>query len=214
MKMEQQKLIERLKQCEEMPLFRKIIIGDTSFIKEINNFYNCEPFLHVYSGRGFLPEKITSNYNSTRFIENYKVWPSMSYKFQNNDISKHGTYPVDLISILNHISDTPFDIIKLQYEKVNGEKRSSEEDENLKKKMIACGAIATTAFFLSSIFNHLEIGVSIEALIIAYMLSNPPQPPQNQLEINELNKLVYHAQLADSQMWTYRLNILKEKFDK
>lgn len=210
--MENKNLIQRLKECEDMPLFRKIIIGETSFIKEITDFYNCEIFLNVYSGRGFLPEKITSDYNSNRFLENYKVWPSVKYKFQEDNISKYGRSPKDLIAILNHTTDISFDTTKLEYDKIK-EKRNLKKDEKLKKKITACGAIATTTFFLSSIFNHVEIAIPIEILILGYMLSNPPQPSQNQLEINELNKLIYHAKLADSQMWNYRLELLKERFD-
>jgi len=209
--METQNLLQRLKQCEEMPLFRKIIVGDTSFMKEITDFYSCKAFLSVYSGRGFLPEQITSNYNNSRFIENYKVWPSMSYKFQDDDTTKYETFPTDLITILNHISDIPFDTSKLQYNKLRGEKRNLKEDKNLKRKYATCGAIATTTFFLSSIFNYLEIAIPIEMIIIGYLLNNPPKAPQNQLEINELNNLVYHAQLADNQMWNYRLELLKER---
>ena len=187
--METQNLIQRLKQCEDMPLFRKVLLNQTSFEDEIENFYGYE-----------------------RWISHRRFGPYTYYQFNKKENKEnYDKYPKDLVDILNRVANKPFDIEKLKYNKVR-EDFKAISNNNFNSELFLVGtSVSLTSIPATYAENYL---LSLSSIIlggIVYTYSMRKKSIENGA-YQELKRLSTLAQTLDEHMEQYKLNVIKEKF--
>ena len=144
--MTQINLIQKLKECEEMPLFRKVLLNQTSFEDEIEKFYGYERWISHGRYGDYTYYKLNKKGTRITMLGTLGVVPSLS---------------------LVH-AETPYPLI----------------------------GIAMSSIFLT--------------IAIKYLIAKNKYGE----DYKELKRLSATAQTLDDNMEQYRLNFIKEKFDK
>lgn len=192
--MTQINLIERLKQCEEIPLFRKILLNQTSFEDEIENFYGFE--------RWISPGRFGA---STHYIFNKK---------ENKE--NYGKCPKDLVEILNHTVDIPFCVEKLEYTRVRDDYNNWNKENKKGTRITMLGTLGV----LSSLnLVHAEtpyplIGIAMSSIFLTIAIKYLIAKNKYGEDYKELKRLSATAQLLDDNLEQYRLNFIKEKLNR
>ena len=185
----QQNLIHRLKQCEEMPLFKKVLLNQTSFEDEIENFYGYE-----------------------RWISHGRYGDYTYYKFNKKENKEnYGRYPKDLIEILNHTVDTPFCVEKLEYKRVR-EDFNTISNNNLNPFLFLSGTVYSLLSIPATYSENYLLSLSLIILGGGMYISSMKKHPITGA-YKELKRLSITAQILDDNVEQYRLNFIKEKLN-
>ncbi len=192
--MTQINLIQRLKECEEMPLFKKVLLNQTSFEDEIEKFYGYE-----------------------RWISHGRYGDYTYYKLNKKENKEnYGKYPRDLVDILNHTVDTPFCVEKLEYKRVRDDYDNAYREN---KKGTRITMLGTLGVVPSLSLVHAEtpyplIGIAMSSIFLTIAIKYLIAKNKYGEDYKELKRLSATAQTLDDTMEQYRLNFIKEKLNE
>jgi len=192
--MEQQNLIQRLKSCEEMPLFRKILLNQTSFEDEVENFYGYE-----------------------RWISHSRFGPYTYYKFNKKENKEnYEKYPKDLVDILNHTVDTPFCVEKLEYKRVRDDYNNAYKENKKRTRITMLGTLGVvpSLSLVNAETPYPLTGIVMSCIFLTIAIKYLIAKNKYGENYKELKRLSATAQTLDDNMEQYRLNFIKEKLNE
>ena len=191
--MNSQNLIRRLKECDDMPLFRKILLNQTSFEDEIENFYGYE-----------------------RWISHGRFGAATYYKFNKKENKEnYGKFPKDLVEILNQTVDTPFCVEKLEYKRVRDDYNNAYNEDKKRTRITMLGTLGVVP---SLSLVHAEtpyplIGIAMSSIFLIIAAKSLFTENKYGGDYKELKRLSATAQTLDDNIEQYRLNFIKEKLN-
>ena len=189
--MEQQNLIQRLKECEEMPLFREVLIGETTFKEEVEIFYGYTSW-YEYGFRG---------------------GRSLNFTFQNKKRRKKEEYPTDLVLIMNKVTNPLLDIKKLKYEEVIDDYFIWESKQKFADLLVGASVLPLIISLLIFAKNDMDItgaiGTMCSSSLMCYGIKSKPKKNYNYFEFK---KLYSSAIYLDQIIPQYNKEYFKEKF--
>ena len=195
--------LAQVEKYEKHPIVVSVLAQDSSFTREIENFYGLSTWLIAVPRAGIARE----------------------FDFQEDDPQKNGKYPMDLVKILNGFSEEPFNIGKLSYDSVREDyQRWNNPSRRLKRVVVGMGSLLTgIGGTLGGVIYGLEggnlevaipiglIGVGSLGVHLWALISNYPKPKGTNNELEEYVKLNDSAERADSFMGEHYKNYFIKK---
>ena len=176
--------IAQIERYENSSLVRDVLTQDTSFFKEVEDFYNLNTgFCYTRLGR----------------IRTFEIGEA--------DSQKTGKYPEDLIKTLDIFGENSLDASKLKYDSVREDyqkwnhplRRTKGVIKDLGGMLIGTGGFAACIFFSTRKWNP-EIAVPAGVIgiggLVAYFWPDS-KPNGSNDELGEYIKLCEHAENAD-----------------
>ncbi|MBI2043706.1 hypothetical protein HYT25_04935 [Candidatus Pacearchaeota archaeon] len=177
----------------ESPIVRNVLSQDTTFKDEVEDFYDLSNWEEWTPGRSGIPSM-----------------PYTEYDLGKENPNKRGTYPTNLVEIVESFSEDTFDVNKLKYEVVRKDYQRWN-DSSRKGKRIALtlgGIIATVAgsvsgaplfFYEKSLIGGILVTTGVVAGYYGLTRAmNLPAPKGTNNELWEYERLHETAQEADS----------------
>ena len=196
----------------EHPLFKNVLAQNSTFEREATDFYDLSSWLEEH-------------YINMPFVT-HSIEEFIKFKLEEENPQKRGKYPTDLVEILSHFSEKPFDTSKLQYESVREDHERWHDTSRSRKIMginlgvsfvgFTVGAIGLSACILTALIGNPEIAIPSGVIGAGgtgagiWALNYDPKPNGTNYEWKEYIKLHKSAVRADEDINEHRNYYLKK----